>query len=450
MIAKIVVVVAVQFSLLSIGICIPLYGFAQDYTRLIYEAQARVMLEERAKEANTKVWLRTTENHNPAFQGIMQEYLGKQPTARVSVRADQDTLDKSIHYRAYLLSVARAVDPRTITAVAPELEPSTLEAMARSPAPVDPVLVERLRKSLPLGIVELLSNLQVKLYMPGSGTDAEPPATYPGGQPSFLPTKQGTIDAIVYRRGFPEVAIIADVDIIHCTATHLGQGWLITAAHCVGHYLSADQGDRFELESKLSLSVIFPDELGSDCLSESFDKDIAAPRQCTFRKHKLVSMPAVSDVYHDSSRGDVALLRIDPASTENRSTALVSFGPPPPDRSVTVAGFGRRSSNEPPWKLTVGFQQLNITNDPTEVTTTNKMPTSPCSGDSGGPMFRGTQLGLKNEQHLIFAITSESALSDRSKCNATTDAYYPRLADEPVKKWFCLKLTDVVAACKPP
>jgi hypothetical protein len=446
------IIVRVILVSLSLGMQLP--AWSQDFSGIIETEQIRAILVDKAKDLNTKVWLTTTKHGDPALNGLLKEYLEKRATGEVQFSKSAPIVDQSVKDRAYLVNVARAVDPRTITAIDPDLTPLKLRWIATLATRIDPALIDRLKKALPVSLSVLGHNDDyTKLYMPGFGNDSAPPNAYPGPPPTFAPMRGGRVDAQFYRQGFREVAVLALGNQVYCTATLVGHGWLLTAAHCIGSYVGEGNAAHFATlpTAMISLSVVFPDESGSDCLSESPNGDVTAPTHCQFLKHRLISAPVVSDVYADDVRGDIALLKIDPIATQNRTPASVKFGAPPPDHQITVAGYGKRSvERELPWKLEVGWQTLEQTQrDPMVVTSTTQLPTSPCAGDSGGPIFAGTNYGIREEHHLLIAVVSKGSLADSSKCTPG-NAYYPWLSDQPVKDWLCQKLENSLTGCAVP
>jgi hypothetical protein len=253
----------------------------------------------------------------------------------------------------------------------------------------------------------------------------------------------GRLPAPFFVYGFKDVVLLAHPDGRPCTATHIDDAWLVTAAHCVARWSSG----RSEL-------VPHWRELRAYRVLDGADERWWDARGYV-RGAALGSTPALTVdtiVIHEKwerrSAYDIAVInvRADGPAAPRRLASLskAEVGRTP----YTIVGFGGTNVDRHRKGLEVGWQEGKPADGLTFVTAGG--PSANCVGDSGGPVFGGQQFGFADEPHVLIGVISAREVvpgKDSDAC-AGTLGYMARLDTAELKTWLCEKTGHAADGCR--
>jgi hypothetical protein len=237
----------------------------------------------------------------------------------------------------------------------------------------------------------------------------------------------------------------------NCTGTLVDRKTLLTAAHCVSAAVAKDV-----------LVWVQTNDAAQMAKCEAALRRREYIRCNGFREMKLATDGiSIHERYLQGQlRYDVAVLVL---AEELPDAVIAQLSFEPIVAKVTLAGFGRTNLPESTegvlaqdllMRIEVGWHEGNLINGPVSMgwsvprlsaggtPTLEKLSSGACRGDSGGPVYSGTQTGFASDApmpHRVVAIIREGS-ENACKDYVSTQTL---LSDPTVSAWLCAKLSGL-------
>ena len=244
--------------------------------------------------------------------------------------------------------------------------------------------------------------------------------------------------------GFLEVVLIVAKGNT-CTGTLVNAQVVLTAAHCVNNVPIASvevRIPRFDRAMLEACRAAWKNEQ-----RYIFCADLAVAKPFAIDVHKSYDERTFAN--------DVALITLETPDYE-RSTAGIRFYANIPAR-LTLAGYGEtllpdKSDYRSRFAMEVGWHSGDTVRENNGliewISHKDDAESSTCSGDSGGPIFSGDNIGIGDtpRPRAVFAIVSNAT---SSKCQDYT-VRQTMLSSTRVKEWLCERLSSWLGECSLP
>ncbi|WP_180863111.1 trypsin-like serine peptidase [Cupriavidus pauculus] len=373
--------------------------------------------------------------------------------ARPSVEA-QKGLQEAVRTRLGLYELSERVPNDVLREVDPTLSQEKLRSMAAG-ADIDKSLAAMLLTSLP---PERFKKDLPAIIHPNTPTDTPVP---PIGMlpvhitnPPTLDKDKQRKDVDFWRRGFGAVGALADTrqtpPLIVCSGLVLEGKWFLTATHCLLD--STIQG----AASTKDLAVFLPFQGGTAKIVDrqgrtSIDMFGVALRPTInwLGQESGKQLPTSEDGFKAEvgDGNDITLLELDipggklPQAVHASRIANTAEIKVP----ITVAGYGRTTAVdlvnnlglEIGWRMTIADldDPINLViGDDRKRAADGRV----CFGDSGGPVFLGSLLGVETPPFVVAAMASAVDPDTGNDCSVGVQLY-ARLDRPEVRQWLCKK-----------
>jgi hypothetical protein len=287
-------------------------------------------------------------------------------------------------------------------------------------------------------------------------TSYDGPGLFPGpiGPGKYDPVTRRSTETVL-RKSFSGVGTLVDISVkpyqIICSGTLIAKNWFLTATHC---FLDKDKKTQIPLNR---LGVFFPFLGGKDTLLRSDGKEsknmLHRPVSTTFAwfgGSQGIDFPTSEpEMYQQIQSGnDVALIALSVSSTQSSTQhAMIIPANAPISPPLTLAGYGLSNASEVAGDLLL---EIGVRKDLVQTDTGGVMLTGHsdavlqnggriCTGDSGGPVFRGNIDGTKVAAFELVAIASAVIERVGGTSNPCADGIqnFTRLDRDEVRAWLC-------------